>query len=128
MKRLVVDVDNTLTLGSGGDYANAPPNVECINRLADYQKQGFEIVLFTSRNMRTYEGNIGKINANTLPVLLDWLAKHDVPFDEILVGKPWCGFDGFYVDDRAIRPSEFVNLSYEQILELIENEKAILEG
>jgi len=62
--------------------------------------------------MRTYEGNIGLINANTLPIIHDWLTRHKIPFDEILVGKPWCGFEGFYVDDKTIRPSEFVNLSY----------------
>ena len=58
---------------------------------------------------------IGKINALTLPVILDWLARHDIPFDEVHVGKPWCGTDGFYVDDKAVRPSEFVTLGYEEI-------------
>src|SRR5690606_29179535 len=57
--------------------------------------------------MNTYGGNVGLINANTLPIILDWLARHEVPFDEVVVGKPWCGEGGFYVDDRALRPSEF---------------------
>ena len=35
------------------------------------------------------------------------------------MGKPWCGFDGFYVDDKAVRPNEFKELSYEKIKELI---------
>ena len=60
---------------------------------------------------------------NTLPVIIDWLDKHNVPYDEIYVGKPWCGFEGFYVDDKAIRPSEFVNLSYSEIMELLEKDK-----
>ncbi len=45
--------------------------------------------------MRTYEGNVGKINVNTLPIIIDWLERHNVPYDEIYVGKPWCGHDGF---------------------------------
>ena len=76
-------------------------------------QQGFEIVICSSRNMRTYEGQIGKINAHTLPVILDWLARHEIPSDEIHVGKPWCGTEGFYVDDKAIRPSEFLALSHD---------------
>ena len=38
------------------------------------------------------------------------------------MGKPWPGRGGFYVDDRSIRPSEFMALSYEQILELVGGE------
>jgi len=76
----------------------------------------------TSRNMRTYEGNIGKINKHTLPTILEWLEKYNVPFDEVVVGKPWCGHEGFYVDDKSIRPSEFNALSYEEIQDLLEKE------
>jgi capsule biosynthesis phosphatase len=36
------------------------------------------------------------------------------------VGKPWCGEEGFIVDDKAIRPDEFVNHDYEYIKKLIE--------
>jgi capsule biosynthesis phosphatase len=52
-----------------------------------------------------------------------WLAKHDIPYDEIHFGKPWPGSGGFYVDDRAIRPSEFRRLSYQQITQLLTNEQ-----
>ena len=72
--------------------------------------------------MRTYEGNVGKINIHTLPVIIEWLHTHKVPYDEIIVGKPWCGEDGFYIDDRAVRPSEFANLSYFEITQLLEKE------
>jgi capsule biosynthesis phosphatase len=72
--------------------------------------------------MRTYEGQIGKINANTLPVIIDWLARHEIPYDELHVGKPWCGTDGFYVDDKAIRPSEFLALSHAEIQALLAKE------
>ncbi|MEO0038707.1 MAG: hypothetical protein RIQ59_1918, partial [Bacteroidota bacterium] len=66
--------------------------------------------------------NIGKINVNTLPVIIDWLDKNKIEYDEIFVGKPWCGFDGFYIDDKAIRPSEFLKYNYEEIKQLLENE------
>ena len=98
-KRLVVDLDDTITITVNGDYQHSQPIQPTIDKLKEYKKAGFEIVIYSSRNMRTYEGNVGKINIHTLPNIVDWLNSHDVPYDEIIVGKPWCGFDGFYIDD-----------------------------
>lgn len=116
MKRLVFDLDGTIALDDPArPYAEREPNLPLIDKLHAYKADGFEIIVASARNMRTYGGDVGKINANTLPVILAWLKRHGVPFDEIHVGKPWCGRDGFYVDDKAIRPSEFVKLSREEI-------------
>jgi capsule biosynthesis phosphatase len=123
LKRLVLDLDGTLTHDDPqASYAERRPNAAMVEKLRAYRAEGFEIVICSSRNMRTYEGQIGKINANTLPVILDWLARHDIPYDEIHVGKPWCGTQGFYVDDKAIRPSEFLALSHEEIHALLARE------
>lgn len=119
MKRIVMDLDETICSTVNGDYANSIPKPDVIERMREFKAQGFEIVISTSRNMRTYEGNVGKINANTLPIIVGWLDKHKVPYDEIYTGKPWCGTDGFYVDDRALRPDEFVQLSVEDIWKLV---------
>ena len=124
MKKLVVDLDGTITLANTSDYENVLPNVELIAQLKKYKSEGFIIVISTARNMRTYEGNVGKINIYTLPTITKWLDKHDVPYDEILVGKPWCGHEGFYIDDRAVRPSEFNSMAYEEITALIDKEKS----
>lgn len=127
-KRLIVDLDNTITVTVDGDYVNSKAIQETINLLKEYKAAGFEIVIFSSRNMRTYETNVGKINIHTLPNIINWLNKHDVPFDEVFVGKPWCGFDGFYIDDSAIRPSEFHNMSYEEIKSLLKKEKNYIKS
>lgn len=119
MKRLIFDLDDTLCHTKDGDYKNAQPALEMIEKLRDYHRQGFTIVLNTSRNMRTFSGNVGQINKNTLPIIIDWLERHNVPYDEIYVGKPWCGFEGFYIDDKAIRPDEFLKLSYPEICKLL---------
>lgn len=123
MRKLIVDLDGTITLGNTSDYKNVLPNLDLINKLKKYKANGFNIVISTARNMRTYEGNVGKINIHTLPIITEWLDRHNVPYDEILVGKPWCGHDGFYIDDRAVRPSEFNSLSFEEITALINKEK-----
>ena len=123
MRRLIIDVDDTICQTEGGDYKKSLPNKRLIEKLREYQSNGFEIVLMTSRNMRTHSGNLGLINANTLPVLIDWLKKHNVPYDEIYMAKPWCGFEGFYIDDKAIRPSEFLNNTYDEIIILLKEER-----
>jgi capsule biosynthesis phosphatase len=120
MKRIIIDLDETICFTENGNYAESTPNAALIQKMREYKKLGFEIAINTSRNMRTYSGNIGKINADTLPIIIKWLKKHDVPYDEIYIGKPWCGFDGFYVDDKAVRPDEFLQKSYDEIKKILD--------
>lgn len=123
MRRLVFDLDGTLTHDDAGvPYGERRPNRAVVEQLRAYRAMGFEIIICTARNMRTHGGQLGKINALTLPIILDWLARHDIPYDEIHVGKPWCGTDGFYVDDKAVRPSEFATLTYDEIRALLARE------
>ena len=132
MKRLIIDLDHTLCVPQDGadqgadpaaKYKAALPRRDVIEQVRRYREDGFAVVIHTSRNMRTYAGDVEAIRANTLPVILDWLAAHDVPFDDVIVGKPWCGFDGFYIDDRAVRPSEFVAKTYDEIVALMDAER-----
>jgi capsule biosynthesis phosphatase len=126
MKRLVVDLDGTITKEDPlREYADKLPDLAVIARIREYKGLGFTIVIQTARNMRSHNNSVGLINAHTLPVIIEWLKAHDVPYDEIHVGKPWCGTDGFYVDDRAVRPREFLSLSLDQIKALIGQTSAI---
>ena len=113
--KIIIDLDDTICKTTNGDYENSVPKEEVIEKIKEYKKSGFEIVIYTSRNMRTYKGNVDLIKANTLPIIIKWLEKFDVPYDQIIVGKPWPSYGGFYVDDKAIRPDEFVNLKYSEI-------------
>jgi capsule biosynthesis phosphatase len=122
---LVLDIDDTLCEKRREDesYIDVKPKIEMINRVKEYKNNGYYVILFTSRQMRTYKGNVGKINANTAKTLFEWLDKYDIIYDEIYFGKPWCGKNGFYVDDRAVRPREFLEYTHEEILELISKDK-----
>lgn len=127
MSKIVIDLDGTLTIDTPGPYSDKKVNEKVLNALRCYQAEGYSIVIYTARNMRTYEGNVGKINVYTVPSIVEWLKNNGVPFDELIVGKPWCGHDGFYVDDRAIRPSEFYSRSKMEITELLAQEKDFLQ-
>ena len=95
-----------------------------VGKLSEYRAAGFEIVIYSARNMRTYNGSVGHITAHTAPGIIEWLKRHDIPYDELHIGKPWCGDGGFYVDDKAVRPDEFAALSYDDVLVLIGGPKA----
>lgn len=116
----IIDIDGTLCpiKKSEERYEDIVPYSDMLQKLREYKSGGAKIVLFTSRNMNTYGGNLGLINKNTAKVLSEWLEKWNIPYDEIIYGKPWPGHKGFYVDDRTVRPNEFLNLSVEQLDEI----------
>ena len=116
----IFDIDGTLCPIKKKDeeYADLVPYAEMVDKIREYKAGGAKIILFTSRNMNSYNGNIGLINANTAKVILKWLDKWDIPYDEIIYGKPWPGHKGFYVDDRTIRPDEFLSMSVEELNEV----------
>lgn len=123
----IVDIDGTLCpiKEKGERYEDLVPYKEIIEKLKYYKENGAKIILFTSRNMNSYQGNLGLINKNTAKILLEWLEKWDIPYDEILYGKPWPGEKGFYVDDRSVRPDEFLMYTTEELEKICKNSKKI---
>ncbi|SFF09084.1 HAD family hydrolase [Trichococcus pasteurii] len=113
----IFDIDGTLCPVKGKEerYEDLVPYENVLDKLRYYKSQGVKVILFTSRNMNSYNGNLGLINKNTAKILLEWLDKWDIPYDEIMYGKPWPGHKGFYVDDRSIRPDEFLNNTIEEL-------------
>jgi capsule biosynthesis phosphatase len=120
-KCIVVDLDGTIcpVKSPEQEYEDLLPYPDMIRKLYEYRAAGFHIILYTSRNMRTYGGNMGLITAKTAKMTMEWLDRHQVPYDEIHFGKPWASRIGFYVDDRAIRPSEFLTMTQAEIEALL---------
>ena len=122
---LIIDIDGTLCpiKNKNESYSDLIPFQDIVEKIKGYHNAGVKIVLFSSRNMNSFQGNLGLINKNTVPVLLTWLKKWDIPYDEILFGKPWPGFKGFYVDDRSVRPNEFLNNTFEELEKICEKDR-----
>lgn len=120
---IIFDIDGTICpiKKKNESYLDLIPYAEMIDKIKSLKKQGYKIVLFTSRNMRTYNGDINLILKNTKPILEQWLQKWNIEYDEIIFGKPWPGPDGLYVDDRAVRPNELLTKSKKELDELIIN-------
>ncbi len=107
IKTLVVDIDKTICEKKDSDnYDKAVPIDKVCNALKKANSEGVYIILFTSRNMRTFKGSLGLINKITAPILFKWLEKYDIPFDEIYFGKPW-GNSVSYIDDKNMRIEDF---------------------
>lgn len=121
----VFDIDGTICPIKKKEekYEDLVPYSNIVEKIKYYHDNGAKIVLFTSRNMNSYNGNIGMINKHTAKILSDWLEKWQIPYDEIVYGKPWPGHKGFYVDDRTIRPDEFLKCDVDQLDKICKDSK-----
>ena len=117
MSTIIFDVDGTICPIKKADeeYKDLIPNTNMVNKIRALKQEGYRIVFFTARNMRTYDGDIDKILKYTKPILETWLQKWEIPYDEIIFGKPYPGEEGFYVDDKTLRPSELLSMSKDDI-------------
>jgi len=124
----VIDVDGTICEaqkpeGSDSfDYANALPIQPVIEKIRELHDVGHSIILFTARGMRTYRGDREAIEIVVRPILEEWLEKHNVPYDELIMGKPW-GKNVYYIDDRALSPADFAENRENNYSSIIDSRK-----
>lgn len=111
--RIVLDVDGTICTTKGnGDYRDVVPLPGAVETLKQWKLDGHYLILQTARHMYTYASNEGKILAN-FGYFYEWLAKWEVPFDEIYIGKP---HGAVFIDDKGYR-----HIDWEQTKEFINN-------
>ena len=109
-KTLIVDIDKTICESpSKKDYSKCKPIQTVCAKLREEDKKGTYIILYTSRNVRTFKGNIGLINKYTSVVLIEWLKNNNIPYDEIYFNKPWGFGDLHYIDDKFLSIEEFIS-------------------
>ena len=113
MNKIVFDVDDTICDNNGRDYENAIPFKDVINKINDLHKEGFYIVLYTSRGMMSCKGDINKIIIKNKATLEKWLVENNVDYDELIFGKP---IADLYVDDKAMSLKEFKNSKFERLV------------
>jgi len=106
-KTMVVDVDDTILTTTDRDYANSRPIAPVVNKLREAKSLGWHIILFTARGMGRSNGNIDLVKNEVFNEVSSFCEKWNVPYDEIMVGKPWAAM---YVDDKAVTPKQFANI------------------
>lgn len=102
-KRFCFDLDNTLfTLPvAKGDYSTGLPIQRNIDYLRQLYEAGHHIIIHTARRMRTHDGDVAAVVADIGQVTIDKLARHRVPYHELVFGKPYAQF---YIDDLGASP------------------------
>ncbi len=99
--RVCVDLDGTICeLSPDGDYARARPLPGAREALRELRRRGAYIIIYTARRMRTHNGDLAKVCADIGDLTVSWLKEHDIPYDEIIFGKPYANV---YIDDLGHR-------------------------
>ena len=107
---LVVDIDKTICESPlGKNYSKCKPIKSVCSRLREENDKGTYIILYTSRNVRTFKGNLGLINKYTSVIILEWLKNNNIPYDEIYFNKPWGVGDLHYIDDKFLSIEDFIS-------------------
>ena len=85
-RTVCIDLDATLCDSAAG-YAEALPMPGAREALRRLRESGWLVVLYTARHFNHWQ------------TTTEWLRAHDLPYDQIVFGKPPARY---YVDDRAI--------------------------
>jgi capsule biosynthesis phosphatase len=105
---MIVDLDGTLAVDDKRTaYPDRPLNPAIARAVAVAREQGYAVTVVTARGMRTYGNDQEAVERHVRPQVEAWLRVRHVACDGLIVGKPWCGPRGFYVDDRAMHLEEF---------------------
>ena len=74
---MIIDLDGTICpiKRENEKYEDLQPYNSVVRRIGEYKKSGFKIMIFTARNMRSYENNLGLINIYTSRMTMNWLEK-----------------------------------------------------
>ena len=119
-KVIAFDLDETLCTRSK-DETNGPEkyekcvpierNIALLNKL---RADGHTILIYTSRGMTFFSGNVQLINRKILPLTVRQLAEWGVGYDKLIMGKPH--YDVF-VDDKALNAlNPFLSISIDNLL------------
>lgn len=109
-RSIVFDLDDTICFPNHGEtdsyakYGQAAPNQKVIDAMNKLYDQGWYIIIHSARRMLTHNGDVEKILDDIGGITEEWLFNNDVPYDELIFGKPYS--HTFYVDDKAITPEQ----------------------
>ena len=108
--RYCFDLDGTICTNKevGQTYEDVVPMEGAVETLKKLREDGHYIIIMTARNMQTHNNNLGKVIANQAPIVIDWLKKYDIPYDELLFGKPHADY---FIDDKGVQYTNWDDLN-----------------
>jgi len=99
--RIVFDLDGVICelKKPSESYSDVNPRKKVIQKMRNLREQGHYLIIHTGRHMRTCDGDVAKVIEKIGKTTEDWLVKWDVPYDELIFGKPYADM---YIDDLGI--------------------------
>lgn len=121
-RRIVCDIDDTISLTLNRDWNNAKPIQSVIDKINTFYDNGWEVYLITARGQLSCNGDVQSAENKYRKSLEEWLVKHGVKYHVLSFNKILAQY---YIDDKGLRPDEFVNLD----IQILNNglSKAIVE-
>lgn len=110
--RAVFDLDDTICVTENRDYANSKPVDAVVSKIRQLKRDGWEVIIYSSRGQVSCKGNLREIERRNRPVVESWLKENDVPYDELIFGKP---IADLYVDDKAMNVFDFCQSEFHQL-------------
>ena len=111
-KSFCFDLDDTICFPNHSEtdtyekYGKAYPNDQLISYMRCLKdKYDCHIVILSARRMLTHHGDLEAIKDDVGEITETWLKTHDVPYDELVFGKPYAS--EYYVDDKAMNLEDF---------------------
>lgn len=108
-RRVAVDFDGVCSKYVDNSYQKVGDPIEgAISVLSNLRELGWYIVIWSSRTNAMTKEELSQAPSEypkLMMDMIDWLEKHNFPYDEIWMGgqKPPCSY---FIDDRAIRFDE----------------------
>lgn len=105
-KRIICDIDDTISITKNRNWDNAKPIQEVINKINYLYELGWEIWLFTARGNLSC-GSHKEADNKYRKQIENWLNFHNVKYHKLSFEKYLATY---YIDDKNLTPSQFVNL------------------
>jgi len=107
--KICVDLDGTIARNKTEDqsYEEVEPLPLASASLNNLKSKGVYIIIYTARNMGTCDNNLGRVIARQAGLVTEWLEKHDIPYDELLFGKPNVDY---FIDDKGLTFTNWNNI------------------
>ncbi len=111
-KTIAFDLDDVLCsrTSNQGDiekYYSCIPNQKMIDILNLCKSKGFKIIIYTSRGMTVFNGNVNDIYSNLYDLTQKQLKEWKVNYDQLIMGK--VHYD-LLIDDKAINSLNIKNI------------------
>lgn len=111
-RRLVCDIDDTISQTFNRDWENAKPIQEVIDKINHLYSQGWEVFLVTARGQLSCNGDSEAADRKYRKIIESWLKRHNVLYHKLSFKKELASY---YIDDKALSPKEFLDLKLKTI-------------